>query len=161
MIVIAVITCKKSINRLSLCETARQYLLRWQNSLLPKPTAAAVSSTLSALYISTNTGGTQGESGTPTLFPGEAALLSRSAPGHISDISAIVAHLTQYANSAANSLACSSILAGRASESDEYGDVAFYLGLCTRYPGEIKVCCETCPSRFTRSSAITYGLRSH
>jgi len=36
--------------------------------------------------------------------------------------------LTFSANNAANSLACGSLLAGQTSESDEYGDVSFWLG---------------------------------
>ncbi|KAI0727403.1 hypothetical protein C8Q72DRAFT_840812, partial [Fomitopsis betulina] len=39
-----------------------------------------------------------------------------------------LAELTQRAAAAALSLACGSILAGRTSESDEYGDVALWLG---------------------------------
>ena len=75
-------------------------------SSLPKPTAAAVSSTLSALYISTSGGGTQGGTDTPILFPGDAVLLCHSVADHIGDISPTPAQLTQCANAAANSLAC-------------------------------------------------------
>lgn len=39
-----------------------------------------------------------------------------------------LAHLTQSAASVASSLACGSVLAGTTSETDEYGDVAFWLG---------------------------------
>ena len=47
----------------------------------------------------------------------------------------LLVNLTQRAASAASSLACGSILAGTTSETDEYGDIAFWLGEGNFGPG--------------------------
>ena len=58
--------------------------------------------------------------GVPVLVPrGEA-------PGDV--VREFLVNLTRRAASAASALACGSILAGATSETDEYGDIAFWLG---------------------------------
>jgi len=95
-------------------------LVRTVPSQLPSATGSAVSATPSTLYA--QSAETQHSGATPS------AILAQSASAPPSKVEDYLVGLTTKANAAANALFCGSILAGRSSESDEFGDVAFWLG---------------------------------
>ncbi|EMD32114.1 hypothetical protein CERSUDRAFT_119084 [Gelatoporia subvermispora B] len=100
------------------------YLAIPTNTTIPTPTASATSATINALYH------TEGAEFTATgkqqLRTGGAAIIAGDTPDVQTQM--FLGDLTLSANAAATSLACGSILAGQTSETDEFGDVAFWLG---------------------------------
>lgn len=82
--------------------------------------SAAVSATLSAVYGSEPASILSSEAGAPVLYP-------TGRPGR-KDAEAFLQSLTLKANAAANAMGCGSALLGQTSETDEFGDLAFYLG---------------------------------
>lgn len=96
-------------------------LVRVVLSQLPSATGNAVNATLSTLY-----GPSAGQSHQSGATP--ATILAQSAARPPTGVQEYLVELTAKANAAANALFCGSILAGRSSESDEFGDVAFWLG---------------------------------
>lgn len=95
-----------------------------QPSALPQDTVSAVRATLKVLYHAQSSIGEIG----PHILPAQLILVPGSRKFPPTDAADIVGALTERANAAAASLACGSILAGQSSESDEFGDVAFWLG---------------------------------
>ncbi|OCH91812.1 hypothetical protein OBBRIDRAFT_886717 [Obba rivulosa] len=94
------------------------------NRTIPTSTASATSATINALYHNEDaqlmaTGKQQVRTGAAVIIAGDTADLETQE---------FLCELTLAANAAANSLACGSILAGQTSETDEFGDVAFWLG---------------------------------
>lgn len=88
--------------------------------MLSPPTTAAVAATITALY-----------GDTPAPFDKDTlAIVPRPASALVPNYDAqnYLQKLTKLANGAANSVACGSILAGRTSEADDFGDVAIWLG---------------------------------
>ncbi|KAI8969579.1 hypothetical protein BD414DRAFT_541044 [Trametes punicea] len=88
--------------------------------------AETVRSTIAALGLFDPDGTSQAEDGLRYPF----AILPTDHDEHTIPLSIreYLKQLTQSANATATSLACGSILAGHASEADEFGDVAFWLG---------------------------------
>jgi len=92
------------------------------HSTVPVPTVSATSATIGALYRTEDaqlTGQQQGPTGAAALIAGDVPSVETQV--YLKD-------LTLEANAAASSLACGSILAGQTSETDEFGDVALWLG---------------------------------
>lgn len=93
-------------------------------STLSAPTISAIKQTISHLYR---------KPASNSLSSAHAPffLSAPSAPAPTSSLRSYLETLTATANEVANANACGSVLAGHGSESDEYGDVAVWLG-----PGE-------------------------
>ncbi|KAI0915651.1 hypothetical protein AcV5_003515 [Taiwanofungus camphoratus] len=87
--------------------------------------ASSIGSTLSTLY---RLDSAELPSNSDALERGVIALLPPDAPANNRPQEEFLSALTLGANDAASSTACGSILAGQTSESDEYGDIAFWLG---------------------------------
>ncbi|ETW80547.1 hypothetical protein HETIRDRAFT_101688 [Heterobasidion irregulare TC 32-1] len=101
-------------------------MLSASNSLeLPASTASAIKQTLAQLY--------QQSSFQLNVQP--APFLSASDDQVPSEVQTYLHSLTLAANAVANENACGSVLAGQGSESDEFGDVACWLGQGEYGPG--------------------------
>ncbi|KAL6308157.1 hypothetical protein BKA93DRAFT_815531 [Sparassis latifolia] len=101
-----------------------QSLLQVLPSPLPYLSGSAVVSTLSTLYGAEKSSTAQlSQTGVIGLLPPllSANTLNVEAQGYLTA-------LTLSANAAANALACGSVLAGQTSETDEFGDLALWLG---------------------------------
>ncbi|PCH43838.1 hypothetical protein WOLCODRAFT_26228 [Wolfiporia cocos MD-104 SS10] len=81
--------------------------------------AQAVSATVAALFP---------EAGRSSVLLDDELILYPQGRPEDEAIAGYLAGLTAHANVAANSIACGSILAGPSSETDEFGDIAFWLG---------------------------------
>ena len=95
--------------------------------MLPQPTAAAVAATITTLY-----------GDRPVSLDRDALAIvphPASAPVPNHDAQEYLQKLTQLVNEAAASVSCGSLLAGRTSETDEFGDVAIWLGEDALRPG--------------------------
>jgi hypothetical protein len=80
---------------------------------------------------------TSGASMSLIFDPGDLFICSPKATSPSVESKQILKDLTLAAPIAANSLTCGSILLGQSSESDEYGDIAFWLGDGENYgPGD-------------------------
>lgn len=102
----------------------------FSTQMLSQPTAAAVTATIATLYRNKST---LLDQDALTIVP---RLASTPVPNH--DAQEYLQRLTKLTNEAANSVACGSILAGPSSETDEFGDVAIWLGDNALQPGEEK-----------------------
>lgn len=90
-------------------------------STLSAPTVSAIKQTISHLYRKPT-------SNSLSFAHAPSFLTAPSAPAPSSSVRSYLANLTATANEVANVNACGSVLAGQGSESDEYGDVAVWLG---------------------------------
>ena len=96
------------------------------NSLeIPASTASAIKQTLAQLY----------QQSSLQLHVQPAPFLSASDDQVPSEVQTYLHSLTLAANAVANENACGSVLAGQGSESDEFGDVACWLGQGDYGPG--------------------------
>ena len=101
-------------------------MLSASNSLeLPASTASAIKQTLAQLY----------QQSSLQLNVQPAPFLSASDDQVPSEVQTYLHSLTLAANAVANENACGSVLAGQGSESDEFGDVACWLGQGEYGPG--------------------------
>ncbi|PSS30950.1 hypothetical protein PHLCEN_2v2519 [Hermanssonia centrifuga] len=87
---------------------------------IPSTSISSIYATRSALY--------QGIKTSHTTIPPDLIVLPPSLPPPPTDAADFLTELTACANAAATSAACGSILAGHNSETDEFGDIAFWLG---------------------------------
>lgn len=88
---------------------------------LSAATVSAIKQTISHLYRKPTTNSL-------SFAHAPSFLSAPSAPAPTSSIRSYLESLTATANEVANANACGSVLAGQGSESDEYGDVAVWLG---------------------------------
>jgi hypothetical protein len=87
--------------------------------------SSLVASTISRLYpqqLSSNS------TFTPSFDSSNHILIRNGASAPPDNVKAIIKALVEAAEKAATSLACSSILVGQGSESDDYGDAGLWLG---------------------------------
>ncbi len=91
-----------------------------ESSGLPSTSISSIYATRSALYHEIRT--------SHTAIPPDLIVLPPSLSPPPKDAADFLMELTACANAAATSAACGSIIAGHNSETDEFGDIAFWLG---------------------------------
>ncbi|TFK54050.1 hypothetical protein OE88DRAFT_1654530 [Heliocybe sulcata] len=90
---------------------------------LPDVSAASVANTLSKLYSSG-----AASNAAVSLIPSHLIITPATASPPSAQVQDRLRDLTLTAHEAANELCCGSLLAGQGSETDEYGDIAIWLG---------------------------------